>query len=158
MQTTIKDTSPAQNWPLRRDRRGTAAIEFGLAIPLLLVLVAGLTEVGLAGFEAMQVKNAAEAGALYASQHPTDLAGIQNAVLTASGTIGINATPAPTSFCGCPGASGITVGNCTSPCPGGSAQGSYVRVNASLTHAKILALPGFPDPLVLTGVSTLRVP
>ncbi|HXJ03225.1 MAG TPA: TadE/TadG family type IV pilus assembly protein [Micropepsaceae bacterium] len=140
------------------DQRGIAALEFGLAIPVLLVLITGLTEVGMAGFEAMQVKDAAEAGALYASQHPADLTGIQNAVVTATGTTGITATPAPTSFCGCPGATGITVGNCTTVCPNGDAQGNYVRVNASLTHSKILAFAGFADPQVLTGVSTLRVP
>ena len=83
--------------------------------------------------------------------------GIQNAVVNATGTAGITAAPAPTSFCGCPGASGITVGNCTNLCTSGSAQGHYVRVNAAITHTKILTFPGLPDPLVLTGVSTLRV-
>jgi hypothetical protein len=105
----------------------------------------------------MQVKDAAEAGALYASQHPADTAGIQSAVVNATSTPGITASPAPASFCGCPGASGITVGNCVSLCASGSAQGQYVRVNASLTHSIILALPALPNPLVLTGVSTLRV-
>jgi Flp pilus assembly protein TadG len=143
---------------IRRNRRGTAALEFGLAIPVLLIIITGLTEVGMAGFESMQVKNAAEAGALYASQHPTDIAGIQNAVVTATATTGITAAPAPTAFCGCPGAAGITAGNCTTACPNGNAQGNYVRVNASLTHSKILTFPGFANPLVLTGVSTIRVP
>ena len=50
---------------VRRDRRGTAALEFGLAVPLLLTLIVGLTETGMAAFEAMQVKNAAEAGVVY---------------------------------------------------------------------------------------------
>ena len=53
-------------------------------------------EVGMAAFEAMQVKNAAEAGAVYASQHPADFTGIQNAVTNATGTAGITASPAPT--------------------------------------------------------------
>ena len=142
---------------VRRDRRGTAALEFGLAVPLLLTLIVGLTETGMAAFEAMQVKNAAEAGVVYASQHPTDIAGIQSAVVNATGTTGITATPAPTSFCGCPGTNGITVGNCVALCASGSAQGQYVKVNASLTHVKILTFTGLPNPLVLTGVSTLRV-
>jgi uncharacterized membrane protein len=142
----------------RRNRRGTAALEFGLMVPVLLALVTGATEIGMAAFESMQVQNAAEAGALYASQHQTDAAGIQNAVLTATGTAGITASPAPVGFCGCPGAGGVTAGDCTTLCPGGDAQGKYVRVSAAMTHSKILSLPGLPNPLVLTGVSTLRVP
>lgn len=157
MQATSSDKTSAHGWSACRDRRGTAALEFGLAIPFLLVLIIGLTEVGMAAFEAMQVENAAEAGAVYASQHPTDLTGIQNAVVNATSTAGITATPAPTSFCGCPGTSGITVGNCTNLCTGGSAQGNYVRVNAAITHTKILTFPGLPDPLVLTSRTTLRV-
>jgi Flp pilus assembly protein TadG len=141
----------------RSDRRGTAAIEFGLISPFLLTLIIGLTEVGMAAFESMQVKDAAEAGVLYASQHPTDIAGIQSAVVNATSTSGIIATPAPTSFCGCPGASGITVGNCISLCASGSAQGQYVRVNANLTHSVILSFPGFTNPLVLTSAATLRI-
>ena len=137
--------------------RGTAAVEFALAAPFLMALIIGMTEVGMAAFEAMQVKNAAEAGAVYASQHPADFTGIQNAVTNATGTAGITAAPAPTSFCGCPGASGITAGDCATACASGSAQGHYVRVNASITHTKIFTFPGFADPQVFTGVSTLRV-
>lgn len=137
--------------------RGTAALEFALAMPFLLALAAGLAEVGMASYEGMQVRSAAEAGAVYASQHPADLSGIQNAVTNATSTAGITASPAPTGFCGCPGASGIAIGDCVTLCASGSAQGRYVRVNASLTHSKILDLPGMPDPVVLTGVSTLRV-
>ena len=110
--------------------KGTVAIEFALAMPFLMAVLVGTTEVGLAAYQAMQTKNAAEAGALYASQHPADLAGIQNAVTNATGTAGVTATPAPTGFCGCPGAGGIVAGDCVTLCASGSVQGHYVRVNA----------------------------
>jgi hypothetical protein len=138
-------------------RSGTAALEFGLAMPFLLILVVGMAEVGVAAYEAMQVKDAAETGVIYASQHATDFAGVANAVIDATGTAGITATPAPAAFCGCPGAAGVTVGDCTSLCPDGSPQGRYVSVSASLTHVPILSFPGFPDPLVLTGRAVVRV-
>jgi len=139
------------------DRRGTAALEFALSMPFLLALVVGLAEVGMASHEAMQVRDAAEAGALYASQHASDIAGIGNAVVNATGTPGIGASPTPVSFCGCPEAGGVTVGDCTSSCSDGFPQGRYVRVNASFTHLPIVAFPGFPDPLILSGASTVRV-
>src|SRR4051812_32792610 len=96
----------------RLGSRGTAALEFGLAMPFLLALTVGVTEVGMLSYQAMQVKDAAEAGVVYASQNPADFTGIQNAVTSATGTAGITASPAPTGFCGCPGASGIAIGDC----------------------------------------------
>ncbi len=139
-----------------RARSGTAAIEFGIAMPMLLVLLIGLTEVGLAVYQAMQVQDAAEAGAMYASQHPTDTAGITAAVVNATSTAGISASPVPVTFCGCPSTAGIAAGNCTSACANGNAQGYYMTISAQLTHTAILQFPGFPNPLVLKRSSTVR--
>jgi Flp pilus assembly protein TadG len=141
----------------RRWIRGTAALEFGLAMPFLLVLVIGLVEVGLVTYEAMQVQDAAEAGALYASRYPADLTGMANAAVNATGTAGIAASPTPLAFCGCPSASGITAISCATLCTGGIAAGHYVKVSTALTHVRILTFTGLPNPLVLTGKSTVRV-
>ena len=75
-----------------------AAIEFALLSPLLVLLLIGLVEVGFASYEAMQAQNAAEAGALYAARHGWDSAGIQAAVVNATGSSDVTATPAPQSF------------------------------------------------------------
>ena len=86
---------------------GTAAIEFGLSIPLLVIIVMGVAELGFAMYGKMQVYNSVEAGALYAAKNGFDSAGITAAVVNATGTQGITATPAPVQFCGCPSATGI---------------------------------------------------
>ena len=138
------------------DRRGTAALEFALAMPMLLVFLIGVTELGFALYESMQVQSAAEAGAVYASQHPTDTAEISAAVVNATSTAGIGATPAPAAFCGCPTAAGIVVSDCTATCTNGDPQSRYIRVSAQLTHVPILDFPGLPNPLVLTGISVVR--
>lgn len=138
-------------------RRGSAAIEFALAIPILLVLVAGTAEIGFGVHEAMQVYNSVEAGALYASKHGFDVTGISNAVVNATGTSGITATPAPTSFCGCPSAGGVAPATCGAVCGGGGTAGTYVRVNASYTHETILNYPSFGLPTILTAQSIVRV-
>ena len=52
-----------------RSVAGTAAIEFGLAIPLLLIMLMGVAELGFAMYGAMQVYNSVEAGALYAARN-----------------------------------------------------------------------------------------
>jgi Flp pilus assembly protein TadG len=96
----------------RRRQLGTAAIEFGLFIPVLLILLTGTAELGLLMYEGMQVNNAVEAGALYAATNGFDSAAITTAVTNASvlptGLNTLAATPAPSQFCGCPTATGIT--------------------------------------------------
>jgi Flp pilus assembly protein TadG len=136
---------------------GSAAIEVGLMMPVLLVLLAGLVEVGFAVREAMQVQAAAEAGAGYAIKNGWDSAAISNAVANATGATGISASPAPVQFCGCPGAGSVTAVLCTVKCTGGTAPGVYVQVNASQPHATILANLHLPIPAKFTAHATVRL-
>jgi Flp pilus assembly protein TadG len=136
---------------------GTAAIEFALLIPLLLTLMMGVTELGFAMYEGMQVYSAAEAGALYATKNGWDSAGISSAVTNATGTSGLTASPAPTLFCGCPSASGIVTWSCTTKCANGSTSSQYVRVNASLAHQTILPYAALGIPTTFTANSTVRL-
>jgi hypothetical protein len=95
-------------------------------------------------YEAMQVNNAAEAGMLYAAKNGWDSAGIvtavQNAGTVLTGGPNLTATPAPSQFCGCPSATGITVETCVNPpaCPDGNPAGQYVQINAALAHTTII--------------------
>jgi len=142
------------------DRKGGAAIEFALVSPLLLTLLAGIVEIGMAGYQAMQVQSAVEAGALYAAQNgASDLAGVAQAVVNATGTAGITAVPAPTSFCGCPKAAGVLSqgSDCTTVCSDGKAPGQYVLVNASLPHQTLVPFLSLPLPATLTASTTIRV-
>lgn len=136
---------------------GTAAIEFGLAIPLLLIMLMGIVELGCAMYESMQVHNSVEVGALYAAQSGGDLAGTATAVVNATGTQGITAAPAPVQFCGCPSDSGIVTSSCSATCANGNTPGTYVRVSASLAHQTILPYPGLPLPTTMTAQSTIRL-
>lgn len=142
----------------RRGRDGTAAIEFALACPFLLVLILGLVELGFGAYQEMQVEDAAEAGALYAAINGFNAAGISAAVVNAVGPdSGVTASPAPVEFCGCPAAAGITAVACSSTCSNGDAPGEYVQVYAALPHQTILSYPGLPLPATLTGQSIVRL-
>jgi Flp pilus assembly protein TadG len=146
----------------RRSESGTAAIEFGLFIPVLLVVLMGTVELGFLMYEGMQVNNAVEVGILYAAKNGWNSANITNAMVGASilptGLNALTATPAPTQFCGCPTAVGITnLGSppCSATACSGSPAGTYVQVNASLTHTVIIPTPtswGIPTTLTATAV------
>ena len=138
-------------------RRGSAAIEFGLMIPLLLTILMGVIEIGDAMYEAMQVYNSVEAGAVYAAKNGFDSAGISAAVANATSTTGITATPAPAQFCGCPSSAGVAQIACNSTCTGGIAPSQYVRISAALNHQTILPYPALSLPTTLTAQSIVRL-
>jgi|SRR5579864_579593 len=141
----------------RRCRRGTVAIEFGIITPVLVVLFVGVGEVGYAAYQAMQVQYAVEAGALYAAKHGNDPGGITGAVSNATSIAAIAATPAPASFCGCPGTAGIAAVSCTSNCANGNPPGQYVRISATLTRQSIIPNSGLPLPAAFTAQSIIRL-
>lgn len=141
----------------RRAKAGSAAIEFGLAAPLLLMILMGVVELGFAMYQAMQVTNSVEAGALYAAKNGFDVNGIGAAVANATGTQGITATPAPTEFCGCPSAAGIVETACNATCNDGKTPGQYVRISATLTRVIILPYPALGLPDTLTAQSVVRL-
>ncbi len=149
---------------------GTAAIEFALFLPLLLLLLTGIVELGFSAYEAMQVNNAVDAGAIYAA---ANAANTFSATTTAAATVagatlpsGLNtltATPAPTQFCGCPSAAGSVSNLGASPpvcattfptaCSGSTPAGTYVKVNASLNHMVMFPTTwGLPTTFTATAV------
>lgn len=141
----------------RRRIGGTAALEFALSVPFLIVFLMAVVELGFAMLQTMQVYNSVEAGALYASRKGFDSAGISAAVVNATGTSGLTASPAPTQFCGCPATTGVTTVSCATTCTGGTTPGQYIKINAALTRTSIL--PGFDLalPATLTAQTIVRL-
>jgi Flp pilus assembly protein TadG len=136
---------------------GTAAIEFGLIAPFLLILLAGTVEIGFTIWQQMAVYAAAEAGAGYAIKSGWNAAAISSAVVNATDETSITASPAPVEFCGCPAASGVTTVVCTATCTGGSTPSIYVKVSAAIPHPVILSDLGLPIPATLTATATVRL-
>jgi Flp pilus assembly protein TadG len=143
----------------RRSESGTAAIEFALFTPFLLILLTGTVELGFLMYEAMQVNNAVEAGILYAAANTTfNATNVNNAAVNASVLpTGLNTLAATsTQYCGCPTAAGVTNLGTQPPCSAtacsGLQAGTYVQVNASLTHTIIIPNPWVPATLNATAV------
>jgi Flp pilus assembly protein TadG len=141
---------------IRRDERASAAIEFGLFAPFLIMLLVAVFEIGFAMYGAMQVNNAAEAGLIYAAKNGWDQAGISNAIVSSTGSSAIKASPAPAQFCGCPSNSGVQAVACNATCSSGDTPGEYIRIDASLDRTSLFSNSGVTLPAKLTAQAILR--
>jgi Flp pilus assembly protein TadG len=139
-------------------RDGVSAIEFAFVAGILSILLLGVCDFGLGFWEQMQVANAARAGAEFAVKNGYDAANIQTAVTNATNLTGIQASPAPSSSCGCPDVrTGVTAATCGSTCADGSTAGTYVTVNAQVSYSTLFAWPGISNPMTLASSAMVRV-
>ncbi|HET7035261.1 MAG TPA: TadE/TadG family type IV pilus assembly protein [Thermomicrobiaceae bacterium] len=70
------EQSPTDGPAWRRHKsRGQSIVEFGLVLPMLLLLMLGTLDLGRAFFDYIQMRNAAYEGARYASRFPSDTTG-----------------------------------------------------------------------------------
>lgn len=59
-----------------KNERGQSLVEMAISLVLLLLLISGIVEFGMAFFQFIQLRDAAQEGALYGSINPTDVANI----------------------------------------------------------------------------------
>jgi Flp pilus assembly protein TadG len=146
---------PARLHGLRTDR-GDALIELALSLTVLTLLIVGTAEGGFLAYSAIEVSNAAHAGATYGSQdHATadDSSGMQTAAIQdAHDVSGITATASR--FCKCSGAGTSTcaVTDCSS-----SRIVEYVQVNTTASVSPPIKIPGSPSSYTFTGKAIMRV-
>lgn len=145
---------------------GVAAIELAMVSPLLTTGVLGAGELGISILRETQVKYAAQAGIEYAIAHgasPTNpanatyISNISNAILNATTYMSITATPAPSQFCGCASATGVTVAACGSPCSSGFTAGTYVTCSAKALFSPIIPNPWQASTVTLAYQATARI-
>lgn len=63
---------------LPRSTRGQSLVELAISLVVLLMLLAGAVEFGILFFQYVQLRDAAQEGALFGSTHPDDASGIEN--------------------------------------------------------------------------------
>ncbi|HLY45712.1 MAG TPA: TadE/TadG family type IV pilus assembly protein [Stellaceae bacterium] len=149
---------------LRAAPRGLAAVEFGLAAPILILLLVGLVDFGLGFYASLQVQGAASAGAEYASVHGMDTVGItsavqQNTILNRSITMSAGS---PSEVCGCTNTGtmveeGTFNGSCSgyTTCTGGG--GAYAKVQVQYSYSPMLPYPWVRVPVTLSGLAYRRL-
>jgi Flp pilus assembly protein TadG len=136
--------------------RGTAAVEFAIIIPIVVVMAIATLDFAQGIYRKMQVQNAAQMGAQYAVARGYDKTSIAN-VVTSTGFAAVEASPEPSQFCGCATSTGIDVIDCNLKCSGGTAPGTYVRVSAKANYSPLIPYPLVPSSFTFRAQSTVRI-
>jgi Flp pilus assembly protein TadG len=140
-----------------RNCSGASAVEFALALPVLITLLTVLVDFGIGFYEKMEVEDAAQAGTQYALLHGWNSSAIESAVTSATKLSGVSASPVPTKTCGCPSGSAVTAATCGGTCASGLSAGTYVTVNAQASYTPLITYPLFGSSVKLTAQSVVRI-
>jgi hypothetical protein len=132
---------------------GQTVLELALLLPLMLLLLVGLIEIGRFAYFDILVSNAARAGAQYGAQSLIQAADV-NGIQTAAQSDGL-ATMTVTSTQHCTCVAG-TLGGCPAGgvCPRPLV---YVQVTASEKFDSLFNYPGLPNSMTLASTATMRV-
>lgn len=139
-----------------RNTSGAAAIEFGVVVPVLTLMVIAIADIGMGVYRKIQVEDAAQAGVEWAIRNGFDSSGISNAITSATNA-SVIASPAPQQFCGCATGSSVSVVACGTPCPSGAMPGTYATVGAQLTYNTFLNYGVVPNTYTFNAQSTARL-
>ena len=67
-----------------RRQKGQSLVEMGISLSVILILLAGMFDLGFALFDYIALRDAVQEGAMYASINPTDVAGILSRIQSSS--------------------------------------------------------------------------
>ncbi len=138
----------------RRDE-GSALIELALLMPIFLLLMMGMVDLGRGFFAAIRVSSAAEAAASYGAQQPSDIAGIQAAATL--GASDVNAlTSAVSTGCECSDGSSVQPGCASTPANCSTDFVTYVQVTTYATYTPLFQYPGLPSTYNLQSRAQMR--
>jgi Flp pilus assembly protein TadG len=153
---------------LARDRRGMSAVEFGIAAPVFLAILMPVIDLGRAYSQEIQVRQAVQAGALYASVNVYNTGTWPSSVssaVTNSTTLSVSPTVSAET-CGCPNGTDIsshdTVTTCGpsnggTNCPDGSAPGYYVTITGTLSYTPVMPYSILANPTTLSAQAVVRI-
>jgi Flp pilus assembly protein TadG len=146
-------------------RKGNAAVEFALTMPLLVLLAFGAYDYGSAYVESVRLNGAARAGAqqsLYNSNTWEDTNQAEQAALeeyaghalTPEEVAAMSVSATAETFCAC--TAGATV-DCGDTCPDGSSPGQFVRVSMTRSVPLTIPYPWADDEVTVDGQAVVRV-
>ncbi len=137
-----------------REEHASSLIECALMLPFLVLLLVGAVDFGRAWYINLEVASAAEAGALYGTQYPTDTSGMKAAaLLDAPDVTSLSSTATYGNECS-DGTSVTPLYTSPPTCAVNSVE--YVEVITSATYSPILAYPGIASSITMGYKSHMR--
>ena len=136
-----------------KNKKGAAAIEFAITVPVLFVLVVCVINMGFILTKENELNSAVNAGFLDAVENADNTAEVSASVSAA--TVLSPLTSTVTSFCSCADA---VILACNTLCADGTAPGTYIKIVASsevTLYAPALFLTN-PFPISATGIVRVK--
>jgi len=137
------------------DVEGASFVELALVLPLFLLMLIPVVDLGRGFYAAIEVASAAHAGAMYGVENPSDTDGMISAAKAgASNLANISATAAY----GCECSDGTSVvDSCTSTPSCTYNYVTYVDVAVTSPYRTVFGYPGLPSSMNITREFRLRV-
>jgi len=135
---------------------GQALVELAVILPVALMLLVGIAEMGRYANASIVVSHAARAGTQYASQNRVTASDTTNIIQAAENDAPsfTSMTVTPNHYCTCSDGSSST---CQSTDCQGSRIIEYTKVNTEVQMQSLFHYPGFPQTFDVKGQSILRV-
>jgi Flp pilus assembly protein TadG len=136
------------------DAEGASFVELALVLPLFLLMLVPVVDLGRGFYAAIEVASAAHAGAMYGVENPNDTDGmIKAAKIGASNLSAITAT----AVYGCECSDGTSpVESCTSTPNCTYNYVTYVDVAVTSPYRTVFGYPGLPSSINITREFRLR--
>lgn len=136
------------------DAEGASFVELALVLPLFLLMLIPVVDVGRGFYAAIEVASAAHAGAIYGLENPSDTSGmVQAAKAGASNLSSVSAT----ATYGCECSDGTSpVASCTSTPSCTYNYVTYVNVSVTSPYKTVFGYPGLPSSMNITREFRLR--
>jgi len=134
---------------------GASFVELAIVLPLFLLMLIPVVDLGRGFYTAIEVASAAHAGAMYGVENPHDMTGIALAANAAASNLSsINATA--TYGCECSDGSSA-VASCTSIPTCTYNYVTYVDVTVTTPYRTVFGYPGLPSSMNITREIRMRV-
>jgi Flp pilus assembly protein TadG len=135
--------------------QGSSLVETALVTPFLLLLAVGALDLGRAFYLANEIAGAAQAGAEYGMQNPTDTTGMRAAATSNAPDVPGLQVATPQYGCECSDGTSYSA-NCSST-PSCSTNVVYrVNVTVSDTYTPTFPWPGIPSSFHLSNTASMR--
>jgi len=160
MRNESLNSRPARPRTLRSARTsesGQTLMETALLLPMLLLLLVGVIEVGRLAYVSIAVCGAARAGVQYGAQSESkasDTSGMQNAA-TLDGVDISGMTATATHYCQC--SDGTSTACTNNTCSTSTHLVEFVQVNTRAEVNSLFKYPGIPQTFTLNSSAVMRV-